>query len=89
MGKDLLMEAEIAVHAAPVYFPAMNKLYFSQLTGNTSPLSFSPQLVINLNVEAPYLGDTTAWKRFPSRSIMPMSEVSLHIGALRDLRIMT
>ena len=46
-----------AVHEAPVYVPATNKLYFSQLTGDTSPPGFLPQLVLNLNVEPPELGE--------------------------------
>jgi len=46
-----------AVHEAPVYVPATNKLYFSQLTGNNSPPGFLPQLVVNLNVEPPELGE--------------------------------
>ena len=46
-----------AVHEAPVYSPTMNKLYFSQLRGTTSPPGFLPQLVVNLNVEPPELGE--------------------------------
>jgi hypothetical protein len=48
---------DIAVHEAPVYSPVTNKLYFSQLRGTTSPPGFLPQLVVNLNVEPPYLGE--------------------------------
>lgn len=47
----------IAVHEAPVYSPVTNKLYLSQLRGKTSPPGFLPQLVVNLNVEPPYLGE--------------------------------
>lgn len=32
-------------------------MYLSQLRGETSPPGFLPQLVINLNVEPPYLGE--------------------------------
>lgn len=46
-----------AVHEAPVYVPATNKLYFSQLRGETSPPGFLPQLVVNLNIEPPVLGE--------------------------------
>lgn len=46
-----------AVHEAPVYSPTTNKLYFSQLKGTTSPPGFLPQLVVNLNVEPPELGE--------------------------------
>ncbi|KAF8864448.1 calcium-dependent phosphotriesterase [Acephala macrosclerotiorum] len=46
-----------AVHEAPVYSPVTNKLYLSQLRGKTSPPGFLPQLVVNLNVEPPYLGE--------------------------------
>jgi hypothetical protein len=46
-----------AVHEAPVYSPITNKLYFSQLRGTTSPPGFLPQLVVNLNVEPPELGE--------------------------------
>lgn len=42
----------IAMHEAPVYSPATNKLYFSQLQPG-----FLPQLVVNLNQEPPYLGE--------------------------------
>ena len=34
-----------------------NKLYFSQLVGPTSPPGFLPQLVVDLNVEPPHLGE--------------------------------
>ncbi len=48
---------EIAAHEVPVYSPVTNKLYFNQQRGNTSPPGFLPQLVVNLNVEPPYLGE--------------------------------
>lgn len=56
-GIGLTMNWGIAVHEAPVYSPVTNKLYFSQLEGKTSPPGFLPQLVVNLNVEPPYLGE--------------------------------
>lgn len=54
---DYMFFVDDAVHEAPVYSPITNKLYFSQLRGTTSPPGFLPQLVVNLNVEPPYLGE--------------------------------
>lgn len=56
-GVDLVADERIAVHEAPVYVPATNKLYFSQLRGDTSPPGYLPQRVINLNVDPPELGE--------------------------------
>jgi hypothetical protein len=54
---DFMFLVGDAVHEAPVYAPATNKLYFSQLRGLTSPPGALPQLVVNLNVEPPELGE--------------------------------
>jgi hypothetical protein len=54
---SLVSDKNIAVHEAPVYSPATNKLYFSQLVGPNSPPGFLPQLVIDLNVEPPVFGE--------------------------------
>ncbi|KAI9651214.1 hypothetical protein NHQ30_001252 [Ciborinia camelliae] len=54
---EYMFHVNDAVHEAPVYVPATNKLYFSQLSGKTSPPGFLPQLVVNLNVEPPVLGE--------------------------------
>ena len=43
-----------AVHEAPVYVPAQNKLYLSQLA---PPPGFLPQLVIDLNPDPPTLSE--------------------------------
>ncbi|RDW88137.1 hypothetical protein BP6252_00169 [Coleophoma cylindrospora] len=54
---DYMFAVNDAVHEAPVYSPVTNKLYFSQLRGAKSQPGFLPQLVINLNVDPPYLGE--------------------------------
>jgi len=54
---EFMFQVNDAVHEAPVWSPVTNKLYFSQLRGNNSPPGFLPQLLINLNVEPPYLGE--------------------------------
>ncbi|PNS19533.1 Carboxypeptidase Y [Sphaceloma murrayae] len=43
-----------AVHEAPVYVPAQNKLYFSRLA---PPPGFLPQLVVDLNRDPPTLSE--------------------------------
>ncbi|RAL66636.1 hypothetical protein DID88_006324 [Monilinia fructigena] len=53
---EFMFAVNDAVHEAPVYVPATNKLYFSQLRGDTSPPGYLPQRVINLNVDPPELG---------------------------------
>ncbi|KAA8564325.1 hypothetical protein EYC84_011269 [Monilinia fructicola] len=54
---EFMFAVNDAVHEAPVYVPATNKLYFSQLRGDTSPPGYLPQRVINLNVDPPELGE--------------------------------
>jgi hypothetical protein len=54
---ELPLTEQVAVHEAPVYSPVTNKLYFSQLRGTKSPPGFLPQLVVNLNVDPPELGE--------------------------------
>lgn len=49
-----VFNVSMAVHEAPVYVPALNKLFLSQLA---PPPGFLPQLVVDLNVEPPTLSE--------------------------------
>lgn len=51
---EFVFKVPPSVHEAPVYVPAQNKLYFSQLA---PPAGFLPQLVIDLNQNPPTLSE--------------------------------
>lgn len=51
---EYIFKVSEAVHEAPVYVPAQNKLYVSQLA---PPPGFLPQLVIDLNADPPSLSE--------------------------------
>jgi len=56
-SNDFMFLVNDAIHEAPVYARSTNKLYFSQLSGTNSPPGFLPQLVVDLNVDPPELGE--------------------------------
>jgi len=51
---DYVFNVSEAVHEAPVYVPAVNKLFLSQLA---PPPGFLPQLVVDLNQDPPTLSE--------------------------------
>ncbi|KAL8669677.1 MAG: hypothetical protein Q9168_005734 [Polycauliona sp. 1 TL-2023] len=51
---DFIFAVSKAIHEAPVYAPAQNKLYFSQLA---PPPGYLPQLVVDLNQDPPTLSE--------------------------------
>lgn len=51
---EYVFQVSAAVHEAPVYVPAQNKLYLSQLA---PPPGYLPQLVVDLNQKPPTLSE--------------------------------
>ncbi len=51
---EFVFEVSEAVHEAPVFVPAQNKLYLSQLA---PPVGYLPQLVVDLNQNPPTLSE--------------------------------
>ncbi|KAK4629504.1 Lactonohydrolase oryL [Fulvia fulva] len=51
---EYVFEVSEAVHEAPVYVPALNKLFLSQLA---PPAGYLPQLVVDLNQDSPTLSE--------------------------------
>lgn len=51
---EYVFEVSEAVHEAPVYVPALNKLFLSQLA---PPAGYLPQLVVDLNRDSPTLSE--------------------------------
>ncbi|KAK6408899.1 hypothetical protein LTR95_018375 [Oleoguttula sp. CCFEE 5521] len=51
---DFIFNVSAAVHEAPVWVPALNKLFISQLA---PPPGFLPQLVVDLNQDPPTLSE--------------------------------